>query len=374
MFINKKKKIGHPANYAGCPYMKFEKHQRMEEIKYKNKVLKKKIEMHNLKRYELHSRTEQYNPDIVLISESKLTNKHYPLSQTYKIVRTDRPNSKQGRGTAIMITSSMKHQVKSYPTSLNNELFEFTIIQLLPETLSDKKIFVISGYATNSNRKIFINELDDLLQRLDLSNPKHFFILAGDLNARRIEWGDSNDNQRGKYLRRWETETINKYRASIYTTDVPSFTPAQTFLDVCITNLSLTGLSAGNKITTVDYDSDHRALLFTVILPSKMQTENDIRIPRRNLRAIKWKKFEKNLNAEFTQDLPDDRNLSVQELDDSIINLTSALVTSMNKTAPTIKQEEGILKYLNTKIKKLQENKTKAIKLLHSTQNSSSLN
>ncbi|KAH0568114.1 hypothetical protein KQX54_018408 [Cotesia glomerata] len=116
---------------------------------------------HNVRRFELHNRLEQYNPDIVLISETKLNSSHYILSHKYKVIRTDRPNSKQGGGTAILIKNHIKHQVIRYPSSLKNETLEFTIIQLLQNTDSNKKIFIISSYATNSNRKTFIQELDD---------------------------------------------------------------------------------------------------------------------------------------------------------------------------------------------------------------------
>ncbi|CAG5084237.1 Similar to RTase: Probable RNA-directed DNA polymerase from transposon BS (Drosophila melanogaster) [Cotesia congregata] len=319
---------------------------------------------HNVRRFELFSRIEQYNPDIVLISETKLTKNHYIQSHDYTVIRTDRPNSKQGGGTAIMIKNNIKHQIIKYPTSEKNELLEFTIVQLLPSQHLEKKTFIISAYATNSNRKIFIQELNDVLQRLNLHNQNHFFILAGDLNARRKEWGDSKDNQRGKYLRTWEEESADKFGASIYTTDEPSFT-AGTFLDVCITNITLSSLTANNKITTADYDSDHRALLFSAILPSELQKETVIQSPRRNLRAIKWKKFGKVLDDEYKQDLPDNRNLSIQEIDEGIQKITSAIATTMSKTAPVVKRDEGILKYLNSRIKKLQKNKTESIKLLH---------
>lgn len=293
---------------------------------------------HNVRRFELHKRLEQYNPDIVLISETKLNSSHCILSHKYEVIRTDRLNFKQGGGTAILIKNHINHQVIRYQSSLKNEILEFTIIQLLQNTDSNKKIFVISSYATNSNRKTFIQELDDVLQRLDLSNADHFFILAGDLNARRMEWGDTADNQRGKFLRTWEAESIDAYRASIYTTDVASFKTGS-FLDVCISNVTLTGLTSKNKITTADYDSDHRALLFTAILPHEVQTGADIQIPRRNLRAIKWKKFEKTLNNEYTQELANDKNLTIEEIDDGITNLTSALVNTINKTAPIVKKK-----------------------------------
>lgn len=109
--------------------------------------------------------------------------------------------------------------------------------------------------------------MNELLHKLKVDDPLNSFVLAGDLNARRRDWGDTHDNQRGKYLRIWEAETAKKFSAKIYPTVDPSYTPAQTYLDVWITNLGITDLAGNSRIKTDDYDSDHRALLFTVIIP-----------------------------------------------------------------------------------------------------------
>ncbi|KAH0540226.1 hypothetical protein KQX54_014784 [Cotesia glomerata] len=252
----------------------------MEEIKYKNKVLEKKIEMVN----------RGINPQLSYASAS------IPRRDAFPPLRTPPGAAMLQREFLPPVNSKSQayrlqpqyHQQQNQPPrdESNHQSWAQQIKNEMNDILS-----AIKELTANVNSSIAANK-----QKID--------FIIGYLNL--------------------------EYVASIYTTEIPSFTPAQTFLDICITNLSLTGLSAGYKITTVDYDSDHRALLFTVILPSKMQTENNIRISRRNLCAIKWKKFEKTLNAKFTQDLPDDRNLSVQELDDSIINLTCALVCANN--------------------------------------------
>lgn len=42
-------------------------------------------------------------PDFVLLGETKLNNRHNISYANYTIHRTDRPNSKQGGGTAILV-------------------------------------------------------------------------------------------------------------------------------------------------------------------------------------------------------------------------------------------------------------------------------
>lgn len=56
----------------------------------------------------------------------------------------------------------------------------------------------------NFNKTIFINELNQLMTKIKAENQDCAFIIAGDFNARRTEWGDHADNERGKYLRKWE--------------------------------------------------------------------------------------------------------------------------------------------------------------------------
>lgn len=87
-----------------------------------------------------------------------------------------------------------------------------------------------------------------------------------------------------------------------------------------------------------------------------------------NIRATKWSKFEKRANVELSKNLPDDRNLTPDEVSESIREVTLALTTALRNTALVSKKVNGILKYLNSKIKTLQKDKAKVIKLLHETQ------
>ena len=47
--------------------------------------------------------TKTYKPDIVLINETKLNPKSKIHFKDFNLVRNDRPNSKMGGGTAILI-------------------------------------------------------------------------------------------------------------------------------------------------------------------------------------------------------------------------------------------------------------------------------
>ncbi|CAD6216157.1 GSCOCG00004376001-RA-CDS, partial [Cotesia congregata] len=261
--------------------------------------------------------------------------------QKYTIIRTDRPNSKQSGGTAIAIRNNIKHEVISHPSSVNNSTIEFTIIKLLSSEDQNGKTFIVSIYATPDNKKVFIDELNNLFIKLNLSNPNNSFIIAGDLNSRRIDWGDSSTNERGKYLIRWEKELAPRYQTKIFATNGPSYTPNNSYLDCCITNLTICDLT-NNKIQTVDYDSDHRALLFTVQLRSTIQLKQVIK--KFNFKATNWSQFSKFLAKNCNPSPPDDRNLSNTEIDYLVETTTKSIREAIVSTVPQFKKQDKELR------------------------------
>lgn len=126
--------------------------------------------------------------------------------------------------------------------------------------------------------------------------------------------------------------------------------PSQSYLDCCISNLNLINLIK-NKIETADYDSDHRALIFYVQLKSNVQNTQEIK--KFNYKATKWPKFIKHLSKEFTAMPPNDRTLSIPEIDTYIQDITASILNSIEATVPIYKKQDSVLKYINARIKKL---------------------
>lgn len=315
----------------------------------------------NSKRDELTTKIKQHNPDIVLISETTLNKKHKFTLKDYDIIRTDRPNATQGGGTAILIKNNIKYQIITHPSSSNNKFLEYTIINLPNLYNNNKKFYIISFYAFPNNKKSFIDELNDLCNNLKLHNQDHAYILAGDINAKRVDWGDSQDNTHGKQLRDWECSVAPKIRAKIISAEQPSFIPGQSYLDCCITDQNLLNL-ANNKIKTIDYDSDHRALIFS----AQAHTDNpDYPATIFNYKATKWDKFTKKLSNEFQEAPSDTRNLSINEIEQHIAYFTNTLKKTIIQITPKVQKQDSVHKYLNAKIKKLQKNKTDLINSLH---------
>lgn len=222
-------------------------------------------------------------PQVILLSETKLNRNHKMQWEKYYMIRTDRPNAKQGGGTAILIDRKIAFEIINQPCSKTNELLEYTIIQL--ETSNNKNLYIISTYATNSNKIVFINELNSIFTTLKLDHPNNFFIIAGDFNARHPKWGNQNHNQRGLYLHNWDFNEAIFFKACIYSTIEPTFPRANTFLDLCIIDNRLKVNELTNyKINTCNYDSDHKGMYFTIEIPSgfinneKSTTKNQIKL------------------------------------------------------------------------------------------------
>lgn len=165
------------------------------------------------RRLKLNQLITDHNLKIVLLSETKLNAAHRISLTDHDIIRTDRPNATRGGGTVIVIKRNILYTVCNFPTSKGTAILEFTIVKLL--TGRNNNLYIISVYAKNYNRDLFIKELNGLFDSLKLQNNNNYFIIAGDFNARRMAWGDRVDNQWGIYMGQWELSHGTKFKLKI---------------------------------------------------------------------------------------------------------------------------------------------------------------
>lgn len=320
----------------------------------------------NYRRLEFLEFLKKHKHDIILLSETKLNSKHKIQFQNYTIIRTDRPNSQQGGGTAIVIRKDIPFEIITYPSSSGNHIIEFTIIKI--RMSSTKKLYIISVYATNDSRALFLTELDQLFERLRLQQANTYYIMAGDFNARRKIWGDRANNQRGRYFAQWEVKQGDKFKTKILTPSQATFYPAHTFLDICLIDARLKLLNhVDDKLRTLPYDSDHAALSLVIQLDNDHITRinpNDTQL-RLNYKSTNWKKFTGKLDNSFTTIIPDNQNLSINEINNYLSHISEIIMNTINTTVPRIAPRDNLLKYLNSKIKRFQRNKAALVSLLH---------
>lgn len=260
------------------------------------------------------------------------------------------------------------------PNSLNNRTLEYTVIKIFPT--ANTPILIFSIYAPTKNTSTFIEELENLYTEFKLERHAHNYVIAGDFNARNTVWGDSSTNHRGAQLENWELENTIQYGARRYSPISPTYPAANSYLDHCMihSSLEITDL-INDKLRTIPHDSDHNAIVFTIALKQRHQITPTINHQnfRYNYKKTNWKKFTahlRNLHQEINSP-PENRNLKIEEIDtylailESIIN--KAIIDKIPKFQPG--PRDGALKYVNNRIKKLHNKKSRLITELHAAQN-----
>lgn len=217
----------------------------------------------NERRASLVEFLEAHSTDLVFLSETKINPKHKLSFRDFSLIRTDRPNSKQGGGTAILIRTDIKFNKIIINKELPNAVLEYTILET---TIADNsKLYFISTYAPGNSKKVFVQELECLFKKLKRDDPNNYYLLAGDLNAKHASWDNESANTRGAYLHSWHSNKEIDYRISLRGSSSPSFPKSGAFIDLCLVDsrISFHDLVDG-KIECVDYDSDHKALRMCV--------------------------------------------------------------------------------------------------------------
>ena len=320
----------------------------------------------NYRRLELLQFLKDYNHDVIFVSETKLNHSHKFTLRDYNIIRNDRLNAIQGGGTAIVIRNDIQYEECFLPSTTPNEILEYSVIKI-PFT-GGNTLILISVYAKNDNRRLFVDELDKLFINLKLFGNNTYYIIAGDLNARRKVWGDRANNPRGRYLGQWQSLIDLDYKLNLITSAVPTFKPAQTFLDVCLADSRLKLLNGvRGKAHTLPYDSDHLALSFTFELPDSgvPLAHGVVGSHHYDFRNTNWGDFTSIAEKEFTWVIPDDRNLSIAEIDEGLLHISDAISSSISKSVPIFKTRSNTMRYINRKIRKLQRDKKTVVSLLH---------
>ena len=209
--------------------------------------------------------------------------------------------------------------------------------------------------------------MNTLFENLKLTENNNYYVIAGDINARRQAWGDRADNQRGKYVSQWQTDYSINHKLNLITPSFPTFKPAQTFLDICMADSRLNWLNDLNgKARTLSYDSD-AAVSFAFEIPNdsfpltNMVSSNH----KYNYKATKWDRFTRKLADVYINEISQINNLSINEIDSHLEKINNAISQSIDETVPTYKNTNSVDKYMNHKLIKIQKNKKYIVSLLH---------
>ncbi|XP_076751563.1 uncharacterized protein LOC143423842 [Xylocopa sonorina] len=289
----------------------------------------------NERRVTLLDCLTKYKPDVVLLSETKLNSRHKISFNNYSLIRRDRVNSKQAGGTAIIIRNDIKFKnIQPYCVK-NSTCFESTVLEL--KFQYNRKLYLVAAYATSNCKKEFMMKLKELFDTLKLNKPDNYYILADDLNAKHHAWGNSINNARGVSLNKWILENQITYKIELYRTAVPSYPKS---------------------------DSGHRASILTISISSTEYFLFDETIPliKYDFSSTDWTTFNDFLINHHQQIIPNNRNLTTNEIDNHIDTLNKSILQAIETTVPRIDHDKNSTdKYITPKIKNLRKQKSYTI-------------
>lgn len=140
-------------------------------------------------------------------------------------------------------------------------------------------------------------------------------------------------------------------------------------LDIIIKDarIKLQTLEDMYQVKTIPYDSDHNAISTTIInitdtelVIKKEEPQNSY-----NFKGSDWQEFKKHITQNKPENIPPDQNLSNEDIDKYIHNLEVIIKNSMESTILKVKKSNATDKFLNKKIKQLQQNKSFLLTQIH---------
>ncbi|CAD6236622.1 GSCOCG00012474001-RA-CDS, partial [Cotesia congregata] len=175
-------------------------------------------------------------------------------------------SSIQGGGTAIIIKRDLNSEKIHFPSSAANSILEFTLVKF--QLKNNSKLYIISAYATNDNKRLFLDELNTLLDGIGATDPKNYY-----------------------------QDSIN-YKATIYPPAYPTFKQSNSYLDISIADSRINvSTIKNNKLKCLEYDSDHNAISMEISIEADSLDNliNETSQHRHRFKSTKWKKFTKDL-------------------------------------------------------------------------------
>lgn len=149
------------------------------------------------------------NIDMMLISETHFTSKHYFNINGYKFYHTMHPDRKAHGGSAILIKNNIRHHLAN---SYCNEKFQATNVVI--EDWS--RPLTISAVYSPPKHNIKQEDYEEYFKTL---GPR--FVAGGDFNAKHTFWGSRIITPKGRQL----LSTLNKLRLGAISTGEPTYWP-----------------------------------------------------------------------------------------------------------------------------------------------------
>jgi len=281
---------------------------------------------------ELELFLKKYSIDVMLISETHLTQKNYFLIDGYTLYDTKDPRCKPCGGSGILIKKRIKHYrlndyCKDYLQATNICIQEFA-----------EKITISSIYCPPKH-KITDQEFKTFFETLGAK-----FFAAGDYNAKHPLWGSRLITPRGRAL--WNTVTKCGY--DVTSAGKPTYWPSDIRKTPDLIDFAVMKKVRREQITaesSLELSSDHSPTIVYINEYSNAKDVEDSKTYQTN-----WLKFKKFLSTHIDLNIPlktpDHIDLAIQNFEQQI---KEAQYVSQKKILPrefksTSKEIERLLR------------------------------
>ena len=221
--------------------------------------------------------------DVMLISETHLTDRSYLKIPGYKIYHTNYPDNTVHAGTAIIIKNTINHhQLHKY----EKDYLQATSIGV--KTLPCE-ITVSAIYCPPRHHNVKKEDFMDFLQTL---GPK--FIAGGDFNSKHTLWGSRLTTTKGREL----AKAIHEKNYSPLSTGTPTYRPTDPGKVPDLLNFFITsGISKSYVKIEPNYDlsSDHTPVIATISTTLITVTKT----PKLHTAKTNWQEYRNILYAQI---------------------------------------------------------------------------
>lgn len=286
------------------------------------------------RRADLESLTKDHHPDAVLVVETNLSNKHNVNIDHYNFLRNDKQPDHPFRGTGILLKNSINHQPQN-TSKWNLRSLETTATLI---ATSAQLILLVSAYRYHKDSQAFdTDDLNKIIAHYHNCGATHL-IIGGDFNALHEMWNIGNRNPSGIRLSQWlQSNTLDLL---LLKTKDPTFHRSNysSTLDLFLVSFDTDVLfppGPVDMLEVLDYPSDHRAVKLQVNIDSHLVKTVPKKIP--NYSATDWRMFKDTLDTKLLDlKVPNHRNMTCTEIDDSIEKLTSAFQSTIAEIVPVV--------------------------------------
>lgn len=227
------------------------------------------------------------NIDIMMISESRFTNKTYMKIPKYTIYATNHPDNTAHAGTALIVKDTLKHyELPKY----HQEHLQATTIAVQDQS----KEIAFSAIYCPPKHKITKQQFTDFFQTLGPC-----FIAGGDYNGKHQTWGSRVTVTRGREL----LKSIQDNNLHYLSTGQPTYWPTDRrklpdLLDFCV----IKGISERyiKAESNLDLSSDHSPVIVTY--SSKVLTRS--LPPTLHSKRTNWEYFREIIQEKVQLNIP----------------------------------------------------------------------